>query len=225
MYTVMKSKWLHPWLQLLLLLCVGRSLLSVMLSPCGCKYVSNMCLLKRVPLHRLRSRLEEDGVHGCCASSGVPAGSEWLWKGFLRTAEAPLLLRKTHPATTYIVMLFFHWNATCRTQERSWGMRLFSAVLRWGVTHTALLFAACFMARLELCLPFVLQAECLKLNTFPVVAYSISCLTCMRWINACYTTPKRQKSSAFVEVNDSPLHQQVECKAVCLKIVCTEKHA
>lgn len=55
---------------------VAASLLSVVLSPCGCKYVSNMCLLKRLPLHRPRSRMEEDGVHGCCASSGVPAGSE-----------------------------------------------------------------------------------------------------------------------------------------------------
>lgn len=54
---------------------VAASLLSVLLSPCGCKYVSNMCLLKRVPLHRPRSRLEEDDVHGCCASSGMPVGS------------------------------------------------------------------------------------------------------------------------------------------------------
>ncbi len=55
---------------------VAASLLSVVLSPCGCKYISNMCLLKCVHLHRLRRRLEEDGVHDCCASSGVPAGSE-----------------------------------------------------------------------------------------------------------------------------------------------------
>lgn len=45
--------------------------MSEVFSPSGCKYVSNMCLLKRVPF--AQAFLEEDGVHGCCASSDVPA--------------------------------------------------------------------------------------------------------------------------------------------------------
>lgn len=154
----------------------------IVFSPSGCKYVSNMRLHKRVA----QAFLEEDGVHGCCASSDVPAAWQLLWEGFLRTAEAPLLLPKTRPATTQIVSDAF-FPLKCK-KKRSGGRQgqqrfpdeVWLALLYnlWPVFYgtswnwPVICFASCFR---------VFEQKMILSRLFPV---SQSCMTWTRWINA-----------------------------------------